>query len=418
MKPLVKARKSWIRWLSLVFFLLIVLCWWINLPGYWAREFAQRSLQRHEAHDALNWIDTALVFHRNDSRAMVLAVRAHLQLNLNAKANEWLDRAKAMGAEESTTKPLRYLIAAQLGNMDAAEQLLSDPSLADLPSEANEAVIRAFQYGNLFQRVDLMLDYLDKDSQTRSIVPYQRGRLCEIRDDIQNAGRFYAEALKLQPSSSRAAFRAGVCFRNSRDFDRAEECFRKNGSSLFQSVFAIEIANCLWEKNAAEQAFKIIEPYLELRPKQTRLDYIQLDEFIDSDRVAIVAARIEDALEHRERAVLLLKRALAFNHRDVKGRALLIRNLKALGRNQEADEAVKVQSQMILDRQRCRDLRDELEKSPFDSKRMCELAELYWKVETDAEALLTVSEILAKEPKCERAVQLQATIQLERQKSD
>ncbi len=398
------------------FFLLLVLSWCVNLPGYWVRDLAKRALQRHEAHLALSWIDRAFAFQPNDSSAMLLAVRANLQLNQNSKANEWLERAQAMGAKEDTTKLFRCMIAAQLGNVDAAEQLLSDLSFHDIPIEANEAVIRAYQYGKLRQRADLILDHFEKDSETKWIAMYHRGRLCEIDEDFQNAALYYSKALSLQPSSSRAAFRAGICFYNSRDFDRAEECFRKPGLGPYQSVFAIELANCLWEKNEAEQAAKIIEPFLEWRPHQTQPLYIQLDEYVDSDRVAIVAARIEDALGHREQTVRLLERALSFNHRDFEGRALLVKNLQALGRTQEAGKVAAVQSQMVLGRQRCRQLRQDLEQNPRDFDKLCELAELYWQVESDAEALLTVSEILDQDPNCERALQLQAVI-LREQKS-
>lgn len=416
-----KSKKSFFRWLLLCFFLLLILSWWINLPGYWVRDLAKRALQRHDAHLALSWIDRAFAFQPNDSSAMLLAARANLQLNLNSKANEWLDRAQAIGAPEEATKPYRCMIAAQLGDVDSAEQLLSDSSFYDLPIEANEAVIRAYQFGKQRQRADLILDHLEKDSEARGIVSYHRGRFCEIDEDFKTAGMYYSKALSLQPSSIRAAFRAGICFYNTRDFDRAEEFFRKQGSGPYQSVFAIELANCLWEKNEAEQAAKVIEPFLDWRPEQTQPLYIQLDEYVDLDRVAIVAARIEDALGNREQAVRLLERALAFNHRDFEGRALLIKNLQALGRSQEGERVAALQGQMVLGRQRCRQLRQELEQNPRDFDKLCELAELYWQVESEAEALLAVSEILDQDPNCERALQLQAAIlreQISRQQSD
>ena len=144
--------------------------------------------------------------------------------------------------------------------------------------------------------------------------------------------------------------------------------------------------------------------------------YVQLDEYVDSDRAAVVAARIQDALGHREETIRLLERALAFNHREFEARALLIRNLQALGRKQQADAVALVQSQMVVGRQRCRQLRQDLEQNPRDVDKFCELAELYWQVESDAEALLAISEILAMEPNSLRALQLRANI-LSQQKS-
>ena len=123
--------------------------------------------------------------------------------------------------------------------------------------------------------------------------------------------------------------------------------------------------------------------------------------------------RIQDALQNSQRVVDLLERVLEFNHRDFEARTLLIKHLRLQRRNDEADELAKVQSRMIANRQRCRELRTELDEKPRNIDKRCELAELCWYTESVAEAKLLISEILELDPNCERANQLLARINAE-----
>ena len=107
-----------------------------------------------------------------------------------------------------------------------------------------------------------------------------------------------------------------------------------------------------------------------------------------------------------EAAIALLQRVLEFNHRNFEARTLLVKNLRSLGRMEEAQKIAAIQTQMIANRQRCQQLRDELEKEPLNLDKRCQLAELYWTTESEAEALLAVTEILQVSPDFARARKL------------
>lgn len=398
-------------WLLAIFVALLMVSWWSEVPRHWLRTLADRALRQYDAHDALVWIDRSGRYYPKDVGLDLLAARANLQLNMNTVAIECLDRAQAKGAHPEELEPYRLMAEAQRGNEVAAEKLFGQTGVG---SEVYEALIRANEYGNHGNRANHILDQMEQVGVSPLVVLYHRGRMREISEDFDGAVRFYCEAYRQKPSSSRSAFRAGVCYYNLRDFNRSEEMFSKVQSGPYKDVFAIERANCLWEKNSFEQAARTIEPILEITPAQLLTLYFQLDEFVDSDRAALIAARIEDAQGHSERAVLLLTRVLAFNHREFDARGLLIKNLRVLGRTREADDVTAVQSLMIANRQRCRQLRQELDSNPGDIARRCELAELYWYAESEAEAMLAISEILKMEPECERALQLRDNIQSDR----
>ena len=398
-------------WLLAVLALLVVGSWWFEVPRLWLCDFADRALRQYDAHDALGWVERAQRFYPDDVGLILLAARANLQTNMNGSALELLARAQSKGALPEKLEPYRLMAEAQRGNSAAVEKLLEH---ADATSEAYEAIIRAYEYGNQWNKATHILDQMERAGASLFVVRYHRGRIREISEDFEAAGRFYIDALQLKPDFSRAAFRAGICYYNMRDFDRSYAMFSEVQSGPYKEVFAIERASCLWEKNSFEQAAQVIEPILEIAPAKLQTLYLQLDEFVDSDRAALVAARIEDAIGHSERAVRLLERLLAFNYREFDARGLLIKNLRVLGRNGDADDVSAVQSQMVANRQRCRQLRQELDSNPRDIARRCELAELYLYAESEAEAMLAISEILEMEPKCERALLLRDKIQTER----
>ncbi len=404
-------RKHRAGWLTAILVFLFIGGWWIELPRLWLCGLAERALQQYRSQDALVWIERAERFYPKDISLHLLQARSSLQLNLNGLAVEWLDRARALGASPEVLEPYRLMAEAQRGSQTAVESLLAT---ANASLEAYEALIRAYEYGNQCSKANLVLDQMEQAGVFPIVTRYHRGRVLEISEDFEGASRIYSEAYRKEPSSMRAAFRAGICYYQLRDFDKAEAMFSKAQFGLYKDVFAIERACCLWEKNELEQAERVITPTLEISELSLQTFYLQLDEFVDSDRAALVAARIEDALGHREMAVSLLRRVLAFNSREFHARGMLIKNLSALGRISEADEVTLIQTQMVANRQRCRQLRLELESNPRDVGKFCELAELYWYSESDAEAMLAISEILEMEPKCERALVLRGKIAVNR----
>ena len=208
----------------------------------------------------------------------------------------------------------------------------------------------------------------------------------------------------------RAAFRAGMCLSQLRDFNQALQMFSHAEREPYTAIAAIEIANSLWELNQLEEAARQIEESVSFNPQQLQLLYLQLDEYVDIDRAALVAARIADAQGNAVGALHMAERVLTHNPREFEARALQIKNLRILNRTQEAEVAAQQQAEMIANRQRGRELRLELETNPNDIDKLYELAELYWRTESDAEAQLIINDILRLDPASARARELLAKI--------
>lgn len=413
--PLAAYAKRFPRNATLLAALIVaVLAGWLwDAPGLWLRTLAERSLGRNDPHNALSWVAWAVWHAPQDPDARLLGARANLQLNRNSAALELVDQAALLGAPADQLEPYRWMIAAQRGEADAAEQLLNQSDRIPLPPEAYEAIIRCAQYQEQLPRAELMLERLEATGHATAVVAYHRGRNLEIAEDYAAAADFYGKAFQTQPRMVRSAFRAGSCFYALRSFERAAEMFRQAQNSAYKAIASVELANALWEQKKFEEASQTIAPYLDDDPVELQTLYLQVDEYIDSDRAALIGARIQDALGNSQAAVNLLERVLAYNHRDFEARALLIKNLRQLQREPEANALAQVQSEMIAKRQRARQLRLELIEEPNNIDKLCELAQLYWEAESVAEAQLAISQILERDRNCECAKQLRAKINAE-----
>lgn len=396
---------------------LIAICWMANAPGLWFRSLAESSLRRHDSHAALSWAERASWISPRDPAAQLLAARAQLQLNMNVAARQLVKRSAALGAPRRTLDAYELMIAAQRGELEAADELLGYVDNGPLPSETFEAIIRCAQQHGQLTRAALILDQLEQTGTALSVVAYQRGRNCEIAEDFSAAVLHYAKALQLEPHLTRAAFRTGMCYYRLRKFEQAEEMLRRALRQPYTVVSSIELASCLWEQNKLEEAQAVISLCLDEKPAKLHALYMQLDEFVDADRAALVAGRIHDALGQSQQAVEMLQLVLASNHRDFEALSLLIKNLRSLDRHRQADELTIVQTQMIAGRKRSRELlvelSDVLPGDPESIDKRCELAALYWQTESAAEARLAIKEILELDPNCERATRLLAEIDRE-----
>ncbi len=398
------------------FILLLLAGWFFDAPGRWTGLLAQRALEQHQPLAALEWVDRGRTFSSRTPQLSLLAVRAELQLNMNQRATEQLQRAIRLGAMPDVVSAYRDMIAAQRGDLDAAQRLLNQRTQAPLPSEAYEAVIRCAQYHGKLDWASWILDQIEMADALSAMVNYQRGRISEIREDFTQAAEFYGSALEAQSHMTRAAFRAGIMLVKRREFAQAADMFRRCRETPYQRIANIELANCLWEQDSLGEAMEVIASCIDDQPKQLLPLYLQVDEYVDADRAALVAARIQDALGNAEESVQLLHRVLDYNHRNFEARTLLVKNLRLLGRTEEAQAVAELQAKMVNNRQRCHTLRIQLSENPDDIEKRCELAELYWYTESIAEAELALDEILRLDPQCERAHRLRSKIDAEQAK--
>jgi len=411
-------RKKRVAWLLCLLLLLLVSAWWLEAPFTWSQSLAERALRHHDAHGALLWIARMRSLSAHPAPADLLAARAYLQINNNGAAQAAVARAKKWGAPEEQIRAYWFMIAAQRGDADASERLFASADQLPLPIEAYEAIVRCGQIHGHLDRAEMVLNQLAKAGEAPAVVAYQLGRNREIAEDFEGAAEHFRRAMKLEPGMKRSAFRCGKCYAHLRRFDQAVTMFRlASQSPVYNVISSIELASVLWELNELQEARRTIEPCLTADPLKLEARYLEVDEFVDADRAALVGARIYDALAEHERAADLLERVLAYNHRDFEARGLLIKNLRVLGRDSDAEALARLQSEMLAERQRGRQLRLELDNekgnAPQAIAKRCELAELYWNVESIAEARLALSEILELDPDCERAKQLLSKINAE-----
>lgn len=417
-RPIVRKDRSrpGRLWLLLVGLMgLLVLGYVIDGLGIWYRSLSERALRQYDPNRALVWVERAVRYAPGDFRSHVHGVRACLQLNRSSSAQDWLSRAARLLGDRledevhrRELEPLQIILAAQNGDQQSAEKLIAWTGSEPLPSEAYEAIIRCAQFNNQLDRADMILNQFQQAGEMPAVVAYHRGRNRELSEEYLKAAEEYALALQLQPTMIRAAFRAGICYSKERDFDAAERVLQKANlrTTLYSPAIGIEIANALWERGKAEQAQQEIERWLDFQPDQLQKLYVELDEFVDIDRAALVAARIADALGKSQHTVELAQRVLAYNHREFESRGLLIKHLTLLNRHEDAKVVAEQQQTMIANRQRARQLRIELIDDSANIDKLCELAELFWSTESAAEAQLVINDVLAIDPQCVRAREL------------
>lgn len=403
-------RRHRVPLLAGVCVFLVGLAWLTQTPARLCCFMAELSLNQHQPHQAMSWVQRAIQLSSENGNPQLLAARAQLQLNKGRTARYWLERAAQSSVPVEIISNYQTIVAAQAGESAAINALMNNESTVPLPAEAFEAIVRGLQLQGNLDRAGLILDELSRTSTSAGMIYYQRGRNAEIQENFSDALAHYQKSLQAEPRSARAAFRAGKCLIQQRGFDQAAEIFRKLNSPPYAAIGLIEDASCLWELGQYDQAAESIQTALTVPPEQLQSLYLELDEYVDLDRAAMTAARIEDARGNSDRAVELLERVLAFNHRSFEGRTLLIKHLRLLDRNQEADQLADLQQRMILNRQRCREIRTLLDSSPNNVELRCELAELYYETESEAEAQLLLTETLEMAPDCERAKALQAKI--------
>ncbi len=402
-------QRGRVFFLVFLFLLLVTLGWITNAGGMWAKSLAERALLRHDPVAGLKWTEWAAWFSPNDVKTNILGIRAMLQLNLNAAAGQLIDQTSEY-ATEVDLSPLKLILAAQRGDIQAAERLMNWSGPAPLPVEAYEAIVRCSQFNNMLDRAEITLKELDQAGLMPQIVDYQRGRNRELADNVAEAAQSYAVALTKHPRMTRAAFRAGICHYRLREFGKAEAMFRLAIQDPYQPVAQVELANCLWEQGKLDEAVQVISKCVGFPVEFLQRLYVQVDEFVDTDRAALVAARIADGQNQSERALAMAERVLAHNPREFEARTLQVKCLKLLNRTAEAETAAKIQSQMVANRQRANQLRIELAENPKDTKRLCELARLYWITESDAEAQLVLQDALRIDPECKEALELLESI--------
>jgi len=410
------ACLRWTRWraLLLVLVTLVFLAWWLDAAGRWCRQAAQRSLRNNSPWTALKWIDRSRSIRGATGETYLLEARACARAGLNARAISALALATGQDVDSAALEACQDLVAAHRGDLAAAERLTTLRTSRLPDCEIYEAVVRCALFHGRWDWARGALAAWEKDLPRDAVVPYLRGRVRELEEQLEDALREYEAALRLQPTLAKAAFRRAVILRELRRFDEAVTLLQRCRGSPFDLIARIEVADCRWQQGDSDAAWEALEPALSLAPQYLMELYLQVEEYIEDDRAALVATRIRAGQDNAESVVPLAARVLDFNHRNIEARNLLVSALRRLGRTAEADEQTAIVEQLLDKRRQTTDLRRLLSENPNDLETRCDLAGLYLEAESLMHAQFELLAVLERSANHARAHGLLARVYHER----
>ncbi|GIX00314.1 MAG: hypothetical protein KatS3mg111_3646 [Pirellulaceae bacterium] len=379
--------------------------WAVDLPGQWRAVHASRLLDQLRGRESLEVLRYQPGQRPTEGKEAELVIRALLQLN---RAHE-VQQVMGVSHDSPHTSVSRLLCLAaraQVGDRSASEQLLAGQEESVAFPEVYEALVRCAEYHADWHRLGVLLDLLERQPALQTIVAYHRGRSAELQEDFHEAVEHYRQAVQRHTHFARARFRMAKCLMELQRFEEAAKVLETLLGGPYRSIASIESAVCWWELGQPRRGLELVEATLTEPLGEVVLRYMELDEFCDRDRAALVAARCWDAMNDPQRVVDLCRRVLASNHRSFEARSLLIKNLQHQGRIEEAQEIAAVHQQMLENRQRCAELRNEIEADPGNPQLRLELARRYWETESEAEGRLALQELLARHPDFQPALEL------------
>jgi tetratricopeptide (TPR) repeat protein len=340
--------------------------------------------------------------------ADLLECRAWAWLNQTSHATDALVRVAESGAvEEDVLQAYRDLIHARRGRWEATERLTGADTLRVPYRDAMGAVVRAAMLHDRIDLAEAMLDDWEQKLPKDSAVNYLRGRMLEAREKTERAADQYEIASAKQPRYSAAHFRRGVLRRNERDFAGSETSYLQCRSPYHQ-IARLEAGESRWQREAYAAAWELVEPLLSEPWGPLFARYLEVDEYVDDDRPALIGARIQSSQGDLEAAVRLWQRVREFHPRNFEATKMLADHLGELGRHDES-LAERQRLQDLLDtRQRTVELRNQFREEPGNLELHCDLAEAYLHGESLAEGIVELQAILRSHPDCKRAHRLLA----------
>lgn len=398
--------------------------WLVNLSGLWCSASARIALEKNDPHAALRWTRRAARTDRyhpplrdSSGNRLRLNVLADLQLSRQARAAERLAKAARNGSNEELVQALGDLVAAERGDFQAIKRLTANGT-DHLPPRA---ILRAAVRGALFHaEFDWALNLVDEWEQQLpqdSLAAYHRGRIWELIGRLDEADEAYRIALDRNPSFAKAAFRLGMILKAQLQFAKATEVLSRLRDSPYEQIAAIETADCHWQLRRIDVAWSGLQPHLSLSPQQLSEQYLEVEEFVDEDRVALIAAKIQDGRGNFDTAIQYFQRVLEFSHRNFEAQALLVATLRRASRMEEAKVHAAIHERMLAQRRQCVKLRNVVREQPNNMQARMDLAELYFACESLAEAQLEAQAILKLDPELRRAQDLLAKIYAERSRT-
>lgn len=276
----------------------------------------------------MRWIERSRWSAPNNPDSYLLESRVFGWLNQTTRAMESLHQASRLGAERPKVGAYTDVVRARRGELDAAERLLVADSSWLPPRDVLAAVARSAMLQDQMSLAQTMFDQWEEQFPRDPARHDYRGRWLEALEEFDAAADAYEEALGRQPGLAHACFRLGVVRREQRDFAVAQRWFRGCYGSPYEEIGRLEAAECHWQQGDHDAAWQLVEPLLDepLGPLLSR--YLEVDEYVDDDRAALVAARIRSSQGEHDAATEFCQRVLEFNHRNFEAQGMLADHLR------------------------------------------------------------------------------------------
>jgi tetratricopeptide (TPR) repeat protein len=405
----IRSRPRGLVWGLAAIVVLLAVGWAWDWRAAWTRMDASRAIESNASQAAVEKLERSGHAGR-DGRVQLLLSRAYTRLGLYGKALAAVAAAEAGGGPVEELAAHRDLVLASRGDATAAERLLDLHAGLLPPREVLEALVRSKLFLGETQALEPILAQWQRDFPRDGLALYYRGRIAELGEEPALALEQYRQAWAMQSTLYKAAYRGGVMAREVREYAAAVELFAQCRGGPLQPIAVIEEADCLWQLGQVEAASSRLAEVLEMAPAQLTQAYLAADEFADTDRAALLAARIAHSRQEYAQAVEYARRVLEHNHRSFAARNVLIPALRRLGQSEAADAEARIEEAMVENRRRCHDLRSHLESHPDDLDARCELAECYFTSESLAEAQVELDTIFRADPGQKRAHRVQADV--------
>lgn len=388
----------------------------LDLPGQWFRWAASRSIDSNEPHAAMRWTSRSRWRGGRHPEADLLDARAWLWLNQTTLAMDQLAGLERVNVDRQRLAAFSDLVLARRGTQDAADRLVHSDTQWVPPRDVMAAVVRSALVNEQYPLAERVLEQWDDRFPSDPALFYLQGLVAELQDQYDPAKRHYARAIELQPTFGAANFRLGVVHRLERRFEEAESAFALCRGTPYQSIGQLEQAACLWELDLLDEAWELLAPLLDV-PLATLISlYLEVDEFVDDDRPAFLAARIKSSQEDWPEAEHFARRSLEVNPRNSEARSLLAVVLAESGRLEESLAEREVLENLLDIRRQSGELRNQLVRDPDNVELRCDLAENYLATESLAFAIAEALEVLRRDPRNKRAHGLLAQAYRERAK--
>ena len=376
----------------------VALLWLTGTANSLCEYFANRSLDVRIPSSSLQWIQFERSWFGTTSRSLVLEARAYLQYGETASVLQSVRNLRDRDPSNELADVLDNLVSIQLGDQSRLAPLIAR-SDKNLPlTDVFEASARCHLFNSDENNLAATFEHWTQFNPSDPAIEYYKGRWDEISDRLEAAVVHYQKSENQNDSFAKSTFRKGIMLRELRRLDEALMAFKQIEKSDFESIAAVEAANCHLLLGNPDAGWNEVKNQLDLPVATQSRQYLRADQFVEGDRFALVGASILESLGRYDEALILLRRVLATNHRDSQARTLLIACLNRLGKPNEANEESKILAEMASGKLESKNLAEELGVDATDYAKRLRYAELLFRYKSLGESQFEAEKLLKDFP--------------------